>query len=122
MDLALKSLIDSLSVRRKNFEKKIYICNKVNLAKLEVWTTEPSADYSCNIPSRSLLHVSVLNRIKMKVQPQEFKPQTSGLAFQRYTIELKRPGPISAPTTRDQTESITMLEKKMLKKDSGVNT
>ena len=41
--------------------KYLYILNELNLAKLEVWTREPPADYSRNIPSRSLLHISVLN-------------------------------------------------------------
>ena len=46
------------------------VCNEFNLAKLEIWTREPPADYSRNIPSKSLLHISVLNRIEMKVQPR----------------------------------------------------
>ena len=35
-----------------------------------------------------MLHIKVLNQIEMKVQPPGIEPWTSGLASQRYTIEL----------------------------------
>ena len=86
IDILLESQTQQLTVLISKFA---YI-QLINLAKLEVWTREPPADYSCIIPSRSLLHISVLNRIEMKVQPPGIELWTSGLASQHYTIELKR--------------------------------